>query len=262
MTFEQQIATEQDSEPVDLYRFVETTSAGEIINGFTDYAESITFGGVLYETHTISRGGYMHTDRSRRSDLTINTNDRHPVAQRFFRTPPRGRVAVSVWQLQIGAPNAILLFAGFVLKVEFREREANMRCEPALSVLQRNGLQRKFYPECPHQLFDDRCRAQLPDFEQTVTLERTGPLQYTAPGLQGPAIGGVIEAGGETFSILDYDGTTVTVDKLTAEEFTTGRYTPGCDKTPQTCTNVFNNILNFGGTPYVPSASPFSEDIF
>ena len=61
MTFEQQIATEQDSEPVDLYRFVETTSAGEIINGFTDYAESITFGGVVYETHTISRGGYMHT---------------------------------------------------------------------------------------------------------------------------------------------------------------------------------------------------------
>jgi hypothetical protein len=27
---------------------------------------------------------------------------------------------------------------------------------------------------------------------------------------------------------------------------------PGCDKTQNTCTSKFNNLVNFGGFPYVP----------
>ena len=261
MDFDTQVNTEQSSEPVDLYLFVETTSAGDIITGYTDYTQAITLNGVTYEPFVIRRDGYRHTDRARRSGIRIQSNDRLPVAQRFFRTPPRGRVAVSVFQLQVGTDQPILLFEGFVLRVDFEEREANLMCEPAIIALERNGLQRKFYPECPHTLFDQRCRAIRTAFESTIVLTKTAPLQYTTQ-LTGPAVGGVIEAGGETFSILDYDGTTVTVDKISDFEFTQGLYTPGCDKTPQTCTNVFSNILNFGGTPYVPDQSPFLEDIF
>lgn len=259
--YDEQINSEQDSQPVDLYRFVETTSAGEIVSGFTDYTEDLMVGGLLYEAHPISRTGYRHTDRSRRSGITITATDRLEVARRFTRSPPRGRVAISVFQLEIGTDETVLLFDGFVLRVDFERREASLNCEPAIIGLQRNGLQRKFYPECPHQLFDDKCRAPQGNFESTVSLTKTGPLQYTA-NLSGPAVGGVIEAGGETFSILEYDGTTVTVDKVTDEEFSEGLYTPGCDKTPQTCTNVYTNILNFGGTPYVPANSPFLTDVF
>ncbi|WP_269915579.1 phage BR0599 family protein [Acinetobacter sp. HY1485] len=32
---------------------------------------------------------------------------------------------------------------------------------------------------------------------------------------------------------------------------------PGCDKLNTTCTDKFNNILNFGGFPFMPSSNPF-----
>lgn len=261
MSYHDQINSEQDSQPVDLFRFIETTSAGDITNAYADNQDPITVGGLVYEPAVISRSGYRHTDRSKRSGITINASDRLEVATRFLRTPPRGRVAVSIFQMEAGQDAPVLLFEGLVVRVDFEQREANMMCEPAIISLQRNGLQRKFYPECPHTLFDDRCRASQSEFTQQITLVKTAPLQYTT-NLTGPAVGGVIEAGGETFSILNYNGTTVTVDKITELEFTEGMYTPGCDKTPQTCTNVYNNILNFGGLPYVPDESPFMTNIF
>ena len=30
----------------------------------------------------------------------------------------------------------------------------------------------------------------------------------------------------------------------------------GCDKTPQTCKNKFNNLQNFRGFPYIPVKNP------
>lgn len=261
MDYDTQIRSEQDSQPVDLYRFTETTSAGDLVTAYCDHDEVLTVNGLDYEPFQISRGGFRHSDRSRTSGLTIDSSDRLPLARRFTRTPPQGRVAVSVFQLELGQDQPVLLFEGFVLRVDFEQRECSLQCEPALVALQRNGLQRKFYPQCPHTLFDERCRVERPAFEQLVLLERTAPLQYLAE-LQGPPVGGIIEAGGETFSIIGYDGTTVTVDKLTDAVFTQGLYTPGCDKTPQTCANIYFNILNFGGTPYVPDSSPFLEDIF
>ena len=60
---------------------------------------------------------------------------------------------------------------------------------------------------------------------QTVKLHASGVLTMMNPWLLTPSVG-------DTFSVI-----------------------AGCDKTPTTCQNKFNNLINFGGTPFVPPSS-------
>ena len=64
----------------------------------------------------------------------------------------------------------------------------------------------------------------------------------------------------ERRSIKENSGTTVTVTAfplgITDGKTEVTMYA-GCDHTHGTCKNKFNNIVNYGGQPYIPILNPF-----
>lgn len=65
---------------------------------------------------------------------------------------------------------------------------------------------------------------------------------------------------GERRSILDHTGDVITVD-VPFRTLAIGNgidVAPGCDKSPATCLDKFNNISRFGGQPHFPTNNPSS----
>jgi uncharacterized phage protein (TIGR02218 family) len=124
---------------------------------------------------------------------------------------------------------------------------------------------------CPHALYDRNCRADPAAFAIAIAVEGlTGaaivssavaslPANYLAGGyFEFPLMAGVMERraiesqSGSTINIL---GTT---DGLTIGNWVT--VYPGCDRVSSTCESKFNNLVNYGGFPHLPTKSPFDGD--
>ncbi len=164
-------------------------------------------------------------------------------------------------------PYAIpLLFSGFVTDVTVGRTQATIKLESWLGFLQRQMPRHVYSTSCRWTLFDAGCSLVASGFQASGTVTGVnndgyfntnvavsagyyalGKIQFLS-GQNEPfsrAIAG--SSGPPTFAIQ----TRVPFD-FQVNIGDTFFIWPGCDKTLPTCTNKFNNAINFGGFPYVP----------
>lgn len=121
-----------------------------------------------------------------------------------------------------------------------------------------------YSPSCRARLGDKACRVNLPAFQRRTQLTaQTGDtaFAFNDTGLADGSLSfGVLRwlegpLSGQDSVILTHSGAAITLDEgiTQALDFPVKvRVTAGCDKRLATCRDVFGNVLNYRGEPYVP----------
>lgn len=143
---------------------------------------------------------------------------------------------------------------GFILKIS------------AKSVVQKLNIEypnRRYYPQCPYSIYSKECGVDIKAYRKkakVTAVTGTNTVQIDIPFEDGYYTAGGMEwisgpLAGQATQIMDSKNGTIIYMSATNTSPRIGDIAyiyPGCDKTPTTCKNKFNNFSRNRATPYVP----------
>jgi uncharacterized phage protein (TIGR02218 family) len=157
-----------------------------------------------------------------------------------------------------------------------------IECENIFTSLRRPGVRARYQKKCRHALYQRGCNLNDYDFAVVATATAVDGSVITVPDLadsnfdsntqgDGYFTGGMIEtATGFMRYIIDHTGDQLTLitplSELTEDvndssgDAVVTLY-PGCDHTRGTCKDKFNNLVNYGGFPWIPGKNPFGNNV-
>jgi uncharacterized phage protein (TIGR02218 family) len=168
-----------------------------------------------------------------------------------------------------GAPamslGAIVWFYGRVAETDVGRSKIDMKVKSLLNLLAQQQMPRRLYQAaCTHVFGDAMCTFNRASMAASVTAEagstQAGIVTSLSPSPatlydQGTIIATSGANAGQSRTIAQLTGGTVQLLKAWLEPVTVGdafELLPGCDHTLATCQNIFNNLIHFGGFPYIP----------
>ena len=242
------------------------------VEGFTDHDSDIVTDGVTYK----SAVGFVPSSVERNTDLTANNQqligiidatdlDRDDLRNGAY-TGARVVIFTVDWTSPASGPVSILLVGhlgdmqidGDQYTAELLSLE-NELAKPAL---------RTFSLRCDADLGDSRCGYSLSADTGTVTAQITTGRVFTDTSRS--EADDYYNGGKVTFTSGANNGRSMDVKKYTLATGRVELYEPlpdtiaggdtysitrGCDKTFETCKDVFSNAVNFRGFPHVPGVS-------
>lgn len=146
-----------------------------------------------------------------------------------------------------------------------------LSCSGLYSSFKLPGLGGSVHHSCRHALYFGGCRLDKSLFEDvgTVTAIDDNVLTITEAALEADEFytSGTLEFLGSQTYITGHIGSLITVRYVSSvmSLFFQSGTTPivtlarGCDHSVDTCVSKFNNVLNFGGFPYIPDNDPFND---
>lgn len=267
MTFNQYEDSVEDSRPIE---FFEIALGGTTFN-LTSAVDEITIGPTTYTPVFIDRTELLHTSEQNENGVTMRMAADHPFPQNFITSSPGSRATVNIKRLQrldIGGDNELVLFfKGVVKNVRFikQGRIASISIDPLLKGLIQQLPRYSFQNLCNHYLYDDRCKVVEGLFTVVGVVSVVNELVITVPGLSakpdGTYTAGFIklQAANDFRLITDHVGNDITI-LIGFPGDVTGvavDVTEGCDHSLPTCKTKFDNVINYGGHPFVPLKDPF-----
>jgi len=266
MTYSAIETSAQSGRPVELYEFINGATAYR----YTSADGDVSYGGNTYTAVPIARGAVEATSETARLALEITCDRSLTVLDLFSTVPPDQIVAVTLRRLHAGDGEAVTMWMGRILNVEWNAAAAEIHCESVYTSLKRTGLRRLYQKPCPHVIYGVGCNLVRATYKSTKTVATvTGTtLTFSSIGVADNYFaGGYLEwtSGGvvNRRAIRSQVGGTVVISYqligISAAE-SVDLY-PGCDHTLATCTSKFSNRPNYGGMPYFPSKNPFDGTI-
>lgn len=253
-------------EPDTLFRF----TSGGAVYGYTDAEQPISFGGVTYQPIPVDRDSVTSSGTLDKTTLKIVMPTDTPVVELFRVYPPSEVVGVTIFQGHSFDLDFKAAWSGKALSCSRAYHKATIACEPISTSMKRPGLRRRYQRGCPHVLYGDRCRILRENFSRnTVVATVDGPYVTLPSGFNGPFsenqfANGMFSCRGERRQILK-------VSHLENALIISGAIpgmvhndpvtiTLGCAHTMNDCRDVFNNIQNYGGQPWIPTKNPIGND--
>jgi uncharacterized phage protein (TIGR02218 family) len=270
MPFETYENSVEGSRPVELYIFTYQSQ----VYRYTSDSEDIEVLGAEYTNMPgLARGPIEDTGSVSKSSLNITAPIDFPPSLLFEVYPPSGVVTLEIRRVQrsdLTDPKTFWL--GRVLNATWSTGASQLMCESLFTRLKQPGLRRIYSKNCPHLLYGEECRADPDAFVELVVLDgvATDGFSISAPAIDaqpdGYFDGGMMkwDNSGEIISrgITTHIGDSVTLTHpivgLTAGQ--TIQMFPGCDRTKPVCVAKFNNVVNYGGFPYIPQKNPFGQN--
>lgn len=258
-------------EPVDLYyfRYGETVDA---YYAYTDAEQPVLFDGVTYQPISIQRDSINASGTLDKSNLEVKTAKNAELAELFRLYPPSQVVSLVIRQGHINDPDEqyLAIWTGRVIGHKREQSEAIYTCEPISTSMRRPGCRRSYQRGCPHVLYGPMCRADKDAHTISKSvLEVTGPIlrfasTWEAADKKDQYLGGLAEwetADGRTEvrTILRIKDSTHILLTGTASGLTAGvtvKLSKGCPHTMEACLDIFDNIQNYGGQPWIPEVNP------
>ena len=249
-------------QPLELYKFTMDTSLWQFTSADTD----VFFGPDEYNPTYIARGKFTNGGDSKKATIDISVNANNPVALLFRSGGFSAPVMITIYRHHWGDDEYPVFWKGRVISCEWDGSIARLRCETMTTMFQRAGLRRLYQVGCPHALYSPNCGVVFASYAISGTvLSVVGNMVNIAAAAgypEGYFTGGMLKFGIETRFIVAHSGQTVTlVDALgTLNVSSPVTIWPGCAHDIATCISKFNNVLNYGGLPYLPARNPFSGD--
>lgn len=270
MSFDTYEESVEGGRPIELYEFV--YQGGTL--AFTSAGRDVLYAARTYQhTPGLSRSAIEDAGEVMKASLKITAPENFRVSRLFEVYPPSDVVDVVVRRLHEDEPtDARVVWLGRVQSVEWGPAHSLISCESVFSQLRQPGLRRIYSRNCPHLLYGSGCRVSSLAFEEefvvdalssggfvvTSSIAGTFPNGYFAGGkIAFTATAGVVERRG----IRAHSGDELTLSHPISSlglGDTILAY-PGCDRTKQTCADKFNNLVNYGGFPYIPVKNPFGQ---
>lgn len=264
MTYDASEQSVQAGAPVEIYEFARNAKVWR----FTSAAEDLVVESENYSAELLRRSAIETTTEQARNALTIETRRNFEIADLFRISPPTDVISVTVRRYHRGDGELAVIWKGRVLNAEWSGAMATLRCEPVSVSLGRIGLQRLCQTSCPHVLYGPGCLVDETLHQINTTVDAiSGSVITLAALLDRPYGGGwvqKVDADGnfERRFIRSFSGLALTLSRPFADLSVSDAVTafPGCDHTMTTCDSTYDNILNYGGTPFIPRQNPFGGD--
>lgn len=266
MSFSEFETSLQNGQPVRLYQF----QRGPIRWGYTSADRNISHAGIVFRTIEggITDDGIRQTGDAQADTLTLTLPASTDVAQMYRVVAPAQTVQVTIFDLHYGDNGYLVVWIGNVAGVKFTDQiTAKVQCQTLETTLERTGLRKTWMRGCSNTLYDNACRAPRNNFktEGVITHMDGISIGFAAASGQpnGYYAGGYVEwtsqYGLEQRGIEAHVGDTLTLFGSTFGLINGQNIAvfAGCDRTMNTCNNRFNNLINYGGCPFMPDQSPF-----
>lgn len=266
----------QESRPYELFRFVYGPNASDVAT-YTTKLTPVTYNAETYQPLPVDREAITVSQSLDNAVLAVNLPHDSVVAKQYELYPPVVPVTIAIFRGQEGEDTPLPIWVGRVIWADFQEDlSIRLECEPITTGFKRVGLHLHYQHVCPHVLYDPKtCKASKVGKTRT---ERASNVQGNILDFVGGtasssfrfASGQIeFEKNGRTHRRTIFrkeDITTGAVNSTrlyligtvegimqTGDDFTISR---GCSRTITECSNVFNNAINFGGFPFIPTENP------
>jgi len=230
---------------------------------FTAWETDLTFSGNLFTAAPVARSGFTVDALYSSVKLDIRT----PVIEalsRYAASTPTDPTTITVYRaLKDDLTDYEILFEGMVMSVSKKDFVLQAKCSADGDLLENYYPKKAYQSYCNHAVFDADCGLDSLSWRVQAAVIAISAAGYTANGLNaysdGYFTGGIASYGGDERMITNHIGNTVTLhvpfDTRVAIDTVLDFY-PGCDGSPNTCKNKFNNYSKFLGMPLIPSSNP------
>lgn len=259
-------ASTQDGNPVELYEFRQ----GSNFWRYTSAAHEVVKATAVFSPEYVKRGNITQTGDVKKKGISLVFPRSNELAGSFLGFAPEGITTVTVYRGHFDDVDVewVSYWKGRVLLAKAAENEITLECESVFSSLKRPGLRARYELSCRHTVYSTGCTLSMSSFLTSGLVLGVDGTQITvaeAAGLSdGYLTGGILQSEtGDLRSIVSHVGSSITVSRTFNENIgnQTVQLHPGCDKLKATCISKFDNLLNFGGFPYIPSRNPFVGSI-
>lgn len=255
--------------PIELYLFKRGVSERYTM---TSHDENITYESEVYQALQMERSKLEQTGEMQKSGINIKMQRDADILSNFVAFPPTEIMTLTIFRYHANdtpTPEVVVSWRGRVLSATWKGSEAILEAEPIFTSLKRPGLRRKYQSQCPHILYGGQCKVNNLLFQTMGTLTGVSNNTITSPAF---AVSSDYFRGGylqfdnrELRAIIADDGAgTLTLNSFLGE-LEVGSIVdvyPGCGHDLGDCQSKFNNLLNYGGFPYVPGNNPFTAVLF
>jgi uncharacterized phage protein (TIGR02218 family) len=224
----------------------------------------------LWDPLVISHGKIPDSDQAFRSEFKIEVPLDSVLTDSVTGVIDFIPVIVTIFKGDQNDAEIIPVFKGRIINAQPNENGmCTLTCMTEIAALQRKGLSAVIQRPCRHALYGKNCGVKIEDFrtDATVTAVSTDGLTLTVSGSSASANGyfslGVIDWNNRLEMIISHTGGTLSLASpipglfeavALADEGVS--IAPGCGLSRRICNDVFSNINNFGGFPYI-SDNPF-----
>lgn len=272
MTYSNFEMNRQEGQPATLY-FIQWGTASGSYFAYTDSDVAIVHNGITYTPVVIGRADYEASGSLDRKSLEIDITPKCEFVKMYATTPPSVKVGLTIREghLTDAAADYPVIWTGVIKNVNREPPYAKIVAEPLDSLMAMPGLRRYYMFGCPHVLYDQRtCRANKETHRRNLIPELIGAnFVRFAPGWHGSLlpenyIGGYLEwtdSGGNTQirTAINFGNTEDEIiigSTANLSPGTTMAFYAGCNRNPTDCTQIYNNIINYGGQEFIPLENP------
>lgn len=270
--FEDYIAAEeslQDGYPRFLYVFTQGASTWKYTDATADYVSG-PFGGTVYVAIPIAHTEIHASQEVSRATLSVTVPADCEVAQLFYGWMPEATVSLTIYRghWSLGETDKQAQWKGRVTSARWQGDRVVLELESLFTSLQRNGCRARVQAMCRHALYETGCAVSRASHEVSASITAAAGLVLTVPEASGEADGWwtgghLVLPDGSFRSISGHTGTAITLtrpSRYLADNAPPHAITlyPGCDHSPQTCHDKFDNLRKYGGFPSLPGINPFN----
>ncbi len=228
----------------------------------TSFASTIMFNGQEYTKRPISRSALNYSTKLKILECTVRISITDLTAK-YISNQPIEPTEITIYKATNADLNQyVIFFKGNVVGVSVKNRVLNAQCKSNTRVLEKKIPTIIHQSFCNHEVFDSECSLNDEDFKVigTVTVSDADlSASAFASYEDGYFTGGRAQYENDMRLITNHVGSVITLQVPFDSRVTTGSLVevfPGCDGSPETCKNKFNNLDNFLGMPYIPTSNP------
>lgn len=277
----------EDAQPVELYKF--SAKLGVESYTYTSGNEPYEHAGDTYEPAPMKRTSLSVSGKASSGSLKVTVSRDNVFARRYLASHPPLPDELEVFRVHTSdaTDEVITYWKGDVDGVGFEGETAKISLTTLYQRLQRAIPKRTYSWACNHVLYDGGCKAakashrsdvevqSLTSTETVFSIRNDSDWSGTAASsrlaldtlyFNGGYVEHVRPDGSQEFRTimnLTHDTLEMTLNLpiLGLSANSKLKLFAGCNHAVQTCKSKFNNVQNYGGCPFVPSANPFSTGV-
>lgn len=285
MTFSAYESSIEQGGPIQLYRFVYGTEAGEYLAYTNSTDEQIvdhggSVGEITYQPIPIERGNIVSNGTLDKSAIKISLDVGADLAELFRVYPPSQVVTLIIYEGHIDDPDGefVVIWAGRIVQASREGSKLNLSGEPVSTQLRRTGLRRHYQYGCPLVLYGEQCGASKAAATASATVIDIDGTSVTLSaaweGAFAPEkfVRGTLEwtPSGETTrkrTILRVNGDEITISGIAPDLAVsdTVDVVLGCNHRAFAadggdCEGLHNRLVAYGGHPWIPTKNVINKN--
>jgi len=251
-----------DGQPVELYEFKQHINYWFYTSG----VDAVEWNARSFVPAAITRSAVTQSNEMSGAKLTLVFPRDHPFVAQFVGMSPDFPTTLTIFRGHATdtAKEWAAYWKGRVVRASATRSEVTLECESLFSSMQRTGCRARFQLTCRHALYSAACGVSSALHRTTALVQSSTSSSLICTGVSsfpnGWFTGGIVQFPSGTLRFIsEHKSDLITCTRPFTENVNgqTVSVFPGCDHAKQTCINKFDNLLNFGGFPYIPVVNPF-----